>query len=67
MEKLSTSAYAKKVGISQQAVSKSIKLGKIKRLKGVESVDEIQSAGTKRKIYVINYNPDYEHEKPIDE
>lgn len=57
MEKLTVKAYAEKMGISFQAVHRSITSGKVSRLKGVTQIEEIQSV--KSKIYVLHYNPEH--------
>lgn len=59
MEKLSIPQYAALMGISRQAVHKSVKAGKLKLLKGVASV-EILTLAKGRILYLLSYDPNYE-------
>lgn len=56
METLTVPQYAKIVGKSRQAITKSIRLGKMKNLKGVMEVFTIQRK--QRVLYFLNYQSD---------
>lgn len=57
MERLTIGGYAKRIGISRQAVWKSVNTGNRKNLPNVTSIEMVESALNK-KIYILTYNPE---------
>lgn len=57
MEQLTIPAYSKKIGISRQAVWKSVTDDKRNRLPGVTKI-ELNIMPNGMKIYLLTYNPD---------
>jgi hypothetical protein len=62
IEKLTIPAYAKRIGVSRQAVYQALKAlieGK-RSMKGVVRVEEI--AGSNKSTFIIHFNPQYQDE-----
>ena len=50
--------YAKKRGISRQAIVKSINAGKMNLLPGIEKVEFVEAGPFGRKMYLLTYKQD---------